>query len=125
MLSIPATTQSRFLCLLIILPVVLYERETCSLTLSEEHTLMLFENRILRRIFGPRRVEVTDIDRKLHNEEFHNSYFSRSIIIMIKLWRMRWVRHVECIAEKIKVYKTVWWEIQKKRDHQEDQDASG
>jgi hypothetical protein len=58
----------------IILPVVLYGRETWSLTLREEHRLRVFENRVLRRIFGPRRDEVTGEWRKLHNEKLHNLY---------------------------------------------------
>jgi hypothetical protein len=58
----------------IILPVVLYGCETLSLTLREEHTLRVFENRVLRRIFGQKRDEVTGEWRKLHNEEFHMLY---------------------------------------------------
>jgi hypothetical protein len=54
----------------IILPVVLYGCETWSLTLREEHRLMVFDNRVLRRIFGPKRDEVTGEWRKLHNENF-------------------------------------------------------
>jgi hypothetical protein len=63
-----------------ILPVVLYGCETWSLTLREEHRLMVFENRVLRRIFGPRRDEVTRKWRKLHNEEICDLYSSLSII---------------------------------------------
>jgi hypothetical protein len=58
----------------IILPVVLYECENWSLTLREEHRLSVFENRVLRRIFGPKRDEVTGGWRKLHHEELHNLY---------------------------------------------------
>jgi hypothetical protein len=54
-----------------ILPVVLYGCETWSLTISEEHRLRVFENNVLRRIFGPKRDEVTGEWRKLHNEELH------------------------------------------------------
>jgi hypothetical protein len=61
----------------IILPVVLYGCETWSLTLREERDLWVFENRVLRRIFGPRRDEVTGEWRKMHNEGFHNLYSSR------------------------------------------------
>jgi hypothetical protein len=60
----------------IILPVVLYGCETWSLTLKEEHRLRVFQNRVLRRIFGPKRDEVTAGWRKLHNEELHNLYSS-------------------------------------------------
>jgi hypothetical protein len=65
----------------IILPVALYGCETWSLTLREDHRLGVFESRVLRRIFGPRRDEVTGDWRKLHNEELHNS--SPNIITMI------------------------------------------
>jgi hypothetical protein len=58
----------------IILPVVLYGCETWSLTLREEHRLRVFENKVLGRIFGPKRDEVTGEWRKLHNEELHNWY---------------------------------------------------
>jgi hypothetical protein len=71
----------------IILPVVLYGCETWSLTLREKHRL--FENRMLRRIFGPRRNEVTGDWRKLHNDELHNLYSSPNIIRMIKSRSMR------------------------------------
>jgi hypothetical protein len=69
--------------------VVLYGRETWSLTLREEHRLRVFENRVLRRIFGPKRDEVTGGWRKLHNGELHNLYSSQTIIRMIKPRRMR------------------------------------
>jgi hypothetical protein len=68
----------------IILPVVLYGCETWSLTLREEHGLRVFENRVLRRIFGPKRDEMTTGWRKLHGEELHNLYYSLSIIRMNK-----------------------------------------
>jgi hypothetical protein len=73
----------------IILPVVLYGCETWSLTLREEHRLRVFENRVLRRIFGPKRVEVTGERRKLHSGELHNVYSSSDIIRQIKSRRMR------------------------------------
>jgi hypothetical protein len=63
--------------------------------LRKEHRLRVFENRVLRRIFGPKRDEVTGGWRKLHNEEHHNLYSSPSIIRMIKSSRMRWAGHVE------------------------------
>jgi hypothetical protein len=82
----------------IILPVVLFGCETWSLTLREEHGLRVFENRVLRRIFGPKRDEVTGGWRKLH-EELHGFYSSPSIIRVIKVRRMRWVGHVACMGE--------------------------
>jgi hypothetical protein len=83
----------------IILPVVLYECETLSLTLREEHRLKVFENRVLRRIFGPKRDEVTDGCRKVHNEELHGLYSSPSIARVIKAGRMRWAGHVARMGE--------------------------
>jgi hypothetical protein len=85
--------------------VVLYGCETWSLTVREEHKLRVFENRVLRRIFGPKRDGVTGRWRKLHNEELHNLYSSPSIIKIIKSRRMRWVGHVAPMGEKRKVYR--------------------
>jgi hypothetical protein len=68
----------------IILPVVLYGCETWSLTLMEEHRLRVFEIRVLRRIFGPKRDEVTGEWRKLLSEELHNLYSSPDIIRQVK-----------------------------------------
>jgi hypothetical protein len=65
-------------------PVDLYERETWSLTLWEEHRLAVFENRALRRIFEPKRDEIIGCNRKLHKEELCNLYLSPNIIRMIK-----------------------------------------
>jgi hypothetical protein len=67
----------------IILPVVLYGCETWSLTVREEHKLRVYEVRVLRRIFGPKRDGVTGEWRKLHDEELHNLYSSPSIIRII------------------------------------------
>jgi hypothetical protein len=69
--------------------VVLYGCETWSLTVREEHKLRVFENSVLRRMFGPKRDGVTGGWRKLHNEELHNLYSSSSIIRIIKSRRMR------------------------------------
>jgi hypothetical protein len=87
------------------LPVVLYGRETWSLTLREEHRLRVFENRVLRGIFGPQRDEVTRGWKELHNGELHNLYSSRSIIIMYKSMKMNWARHVARMEEKRNAYK--------------------
>jgi hypothetical protein len=72
----------------ITLPVVLYGSETWSLTLREECRLRVFENRVLRRIFRPRREEVAGGWRRLHNEELHELCVSPNIIRMIKSRRM-------------------------------------
>jgi hypothetical protein len=66
------------------LPNVLYGCETWSLTLREEHRLRVLENRVLRRIFGPKRNEVTEEWRRLHNEELNDLYSSPNIIRVIK-----------------------------------------
>jgi hypothetical protein len=72
--------------------VVLYGCETWSLTIREEHIPGVFENRVLRRVFGQKRDEVTGEWRELHNEELHDLYSSPSIIRIIKSRRMRWAR---------------------------------
>jgi hypothetical protein len=86
----------------LILPVVLYGCETCSLTLKEEHRLRVFENWLLRKIFGPERDEVTGEWRM---EELHDLYSSPSIIRIVKSWRMRWAGHVARMGEKRKAYR--------------------
>jgi hypothetical protein len=68
----------------------------------------LFENRVLRRIFGPKRDEVTGGWRKLHNEELRNFYSSRSIIRMIKSRRMRWAGNVALMGRR-GMYRGYWW----------------
>jgi hypothetical protein len=84
----------------IILSVVLYGCETWSLTLREEHRLRVLENRVLRRIFGPKSDEVTGEWRKLDNMELRDLYSSLSIIRTMKSRRMRWAGHVARIGEK-------------------------
>jgi hypothetical protein len=93
------------ICKNIILPVVLYGCETWALTLREEHRLRVFENRLLKRIFGPNRDEVTGEWRKLHNEELRDLYSSPSIIRIIKSRRMRWAGHVARMREKRNGYR--------------------
>jgi hypothetical protein len=65
----------------------------------------VFENRVLRRIFGPKRDEVTGEWRKLHNEQFHDLYSSPSIMRIMKAKRMRWAGHVARIGEKRNAYR--------------------
>ena len=87
--------------------VVLYGCETWLLTLGEERRLRVFENRVLRRIVGPERGEVTGEWRKLHNEELNDLYCSPSIVRVIKSRRMRWAGHVARMEEGRGVY-GVW-----------------
>jgi hypothetical protein len=86
---------------------MLYGCETWSLTLREEHRLRVFENRVLKRIFGPTRDEVTGEWRKLHNRELHNLYSSPDIIRQIKSGRMRWAGHVARMAEGGNLYRVL------------------
>jgi hypothetical protein len=76
----------------------------------------VFENRVLRRIFGPKRDEVTGEWRKLHNDELRDLYSSPSIIRIIKLRRMRWAGHAARMGRRGTLI-DYWWESQKERDH--------
>jgi hypothetical protein len=91
------------------LPVVLYGCDTWSPTLREVHRLREFENRVLRRIFGPKSDEVTGEWRMLHSEELHNLYSSPDIIRQVKSRRMMWEGHVARMGEERKVYKGSEW----------------
>ena len=91
----------------IILPVVLYGCETWSLTLREERKLKVFENMVLRRIFGPRRDEVTGGWRRLHNEELNDLYSSPNMVRVIKSRRMKWTGHVARMGEEKGVYRVL------------------
>ena len=71
-----------------------------SLTLRAERKLRVFENMMLRRIFGPGKDEVTGEWRRLHNEELNDFYSSPNIVRVIKSRRMRWAGHVACIGEE-------------------------
>ena len=82
-----------------ILPAVLYGCEIWSLTLREERKLRVFENMVLRRIFGPRREEGTEEWRRLHKEDLNDLYSSPNIVRVIKSRRMRWAGHVAFIGE--------------------------
>jgi hypothetical protein len=79
----------------------------------------------LRRIFRPKRDEVTGEWRKLHIEDLHNLYSSPDIIRQIKSRRMRWAGHVARMGEERKLYRAFWWESPKERDHSEDQGVGG
>jgi len=77
------------------------------LTLEEERRPRVFENRVLSRIFGPKRDEVTGEWRKIHNEELNDMYSSLSIVRVIKSRRMRWTGHVARTGERIGVYRVL------------------
>jgi len=91
----------------IILPVVLYGCETWLLTLREERRVRVFENRVLRRVFGPKRGMVIGEWRKLHNEELNDMYSPPSIVRVIKLRRIRWVEHVARMGERRGAYRVL------------------
>jgi len=91
----------------IILPVALYECETWSLTLRKECRLRVFENRVLRRIFVPKRSEVIGKWRKLHNEELNDLYCSPNIVQVIKPRRVKWVGHVARMGKTKGVYRVL------------------
>jgi hypothetical protein len=91
----------------IILPVVLYGCETWSLTLRDERRLRVFENRVLRRVFGPKKDEVTGEWKKLHNEELRDLYSLPNIVRVVKSRRMRWAWHVARMGEGRGVYRVL------------------
>jgi hypothetical protein len=107
----------------VILPVVLYGCETWSLTLGEEHRLRVFENRVLSKIFGPKREEDGSW-RKLHNDELHDLYSSPNIGRMIKSRRMRWAGHVARMGRG-EVLTGFWLGCPKARDQWEDLGVGG
>ena len=95
------------ICRAIILPVVLDGCETLSLTLREERKLRVFENMELRIIFGPRRDEVTEEWRRLHNEELNYLSSSARMVRVIKSRRMRWAGHVARMGEERELYRVL------------------
>jgi hypothetical protein len=102
----------------------LYGCETWSLKVKEEHRLRVFENSVLRRIFGPKRDEVTGEWSKLHNEELHNLYSSQDIIRQIKSRRMWWAGRVARMGEERNVYRVLMGKPEGK-NHLEDQGVDG
>jgi len=108
----------------IILLVVFYRCETWSLTMREERKLRVFENMVLRRIFGPRRDEVTGEWRRFHEEELNDLYSSPNIERGIKSRRMRWAGHVAHMGEKRECIVS-WWGNRRERDHWGDLGVDG
>jgi hypothetical protein len=97
---------------IVILPAVLYGCEAWSLTLREEHRLRVFESRVLRRIFEPKR-EQDGLWRKLHNDELYNLYSSLNSVRVIKS-RMRWVGHMAHMEEGRDVYRVLVVRLKRK-----------
>jgi hypothetical protein len=93
----------------------MYGCETWSLTLKKECRLRVFEDRVLRRIFGLKREEMTGEWRKLHNEELNDLYCSPNIVRVIKWRRMRWVGNVAYTAERRGVYRILMGKSEGKR----------
>jgi hypothetical protein len=108
----------------IILPVVLYGCETWLLTLREDHRIRVFENSLLRRIFGPKRDEVTSEWRKLHSEKLNDLYFVPNIVRVIKSRRMRWVGHLAHMVERRGIHRILMGKPEVK-DHFADSGIDG
>jgi len=97
------------------MPVVLYGCESVSLTLREERRLRVFENRVLRRVFGPKRDEVTGQWRRLHNENLYDLYSSPHIFRVMKSRRLRWTGHVAGMGERGGAYRILVGKLEVKR----------
>ena len=103
---------------------VLYGCETWSLTLREERRLRVFENRVLRRLFGPKREEVTGEWKKLYNEELSDLYSLPITVRVVKSTRMRWAGHVGSMGEGRGVHRVLVGKPEGK-NHWEDPDVDG
>jgi len=108
----------------IILPAVLYGCETWSLPLREERRLRVFENRVLRRVFAPKRDGVTGEWRKPHNEELNDLYSLPNIVWVVKSRQMRWAGHVARMGV-LEVCTGCWWRSLRERGHWGDEDIDG
>jgi hypothetical protein len=106
------------------LPVVLYGCTTWSLTLREKRRLRVFENRVLRRILGPKRDVVTGEWRRLHNKELYALYSLPHFIRVIRLRRLRWAGHVARMGERRGIYRALKGNL-REGDHLDDQGVNG
>ena len=109
----------------IILPVVWYGCETWSLTLREERRLRVSENRVLRKVFGPKRDKVTGEWRKLHNEELNDLYSLPNIVRVVKSRRMTNGQGMWRVWGRTEVCTGCWWGSLRERGHWGDQDVDG
>ena len=89
------------------MPVILYGYESWNTTLADEHKLRVFENKGLRKIYGPKRDEMTGEWRRLHNEELHGLYDSPDVVRIMKSRRLRWAGYVARMGEKRRLYSIV------------------
>jgi len=124
MIQIDGTNIQDYIKLIDNVYVVLYGCETWSLTLREERKLRVFENRVLRRILGPRRDEVTEQWRRWHNEELNDLHSSPNIVRVIKWRRMRWAGHVARMGEERGCIIS-WWGNRREGDHWGDLGVDG
>ena len=106
------------------MPVVLYGCETWSLTLTVEHTLRVSEKRVLRKIFGHKRDEVTGEYIRLHNKEIYDLYSSQNVNRVMMSRGMRWTGHVVNMADRRRAYRVGWGGL-RKRVHFEDLSVDG
>jgi hypothetical protein len=93
--------------------------------LREERRLRVFQNRVLRRVFGPRRDEVTGEWEKLHNEELNDLYSLPNIVRVVKSRRMRWAGHVARMGEEREWFTGCWWGNVRERGRWGDPDVDG
>ena len=102
----------------VILPVILYECDIWSVTLKEEYWPRVFENILLRKIYGHKRDEVTEEWRRVNSEELHNFLSLPNFVLAINSRRLRWA---DCIAhmEKKEMYTGFWWRNLRTRDYLE------
>jgi hypothetical protein len=94
----------RFYCMIMMMMMIIIISSSSTSSLREDNRLRVFGNRVLRRLFGPKRDEVTGEWRKLHNEELHILYSSPNIFRQIKSRRMRWAGHAARMGEERNVY---------------------